>query len=65
MSKGSGDRVRDKKRYDENYEKIDWGVIRRGESLDDAAARHFTRESDWWDRARLEAWNEAVKQLDA
>ena len=24
MSKGSGDRVRDRKRYDENYERIDW-----------------------------------------
>ncbi len=28
MSKGSGDRVTDKKRFDENYEKIDWGFER-------------------------------------
>ena len=28
MSKGSGDRVTDKKQYDENYERIDWGFER-------------------------------------
>lgn len=29
MSKGSGDRVTDKKRFDENFGKIDWHVLQQ------------------------------------
>ena len=63
MSKGSRDRVTDKKKFDENYNGIDWsgGIIRYGESLDDAAARHFLTDRDWWDRTKLDEWDRATK----
>ena len=41
MGKGSGNRVRDTKRYEENYGKIDWSEDRYFEELQQYALRKW------------------------
>ena len=58
MSKGSGDRVRDKKRYDENFEKVDWSDSPYGTSV--MEQEEYGRLCD---NEYLSAWLEARNKV--
>ena len=57
MSKGSGDRVRDKKQFDANFDGIDWGDTTPKPPGPQWKDKDFQYGDDWMDSESLISWN--------